>query len=60
MLIAKYKEQLDNVKNNREYEALNKEIEYQNLEIQLCEKKIKEFNSKFRKRKMKSHNLKTN
>jgi len=35
MLIAKYKEQLDNVKNNREYEALNKEIEYQNLEIQL-------------------------
>lgn len=46
MLIAKYKEQLDNVKNNREYEALNKEIEYQNLEIQLCEKKIKEFNQK--------------
>lgn len=46
MLIVKYKEQLENVKNNREYEALNKEIDYQNLEIQLCEKKIKEFNSK--------------
>ena len=41
--IAKYKEQLDNVRNNREYDALNKEIEYQTLEIELSNKKIDEF-----------------
>jgi uncharacterized protein len=39
--IARYQQQLDNVKNNREFEALNKEIEFQKLEIQLSEKKIK-------------------
>lgn len=39
-LIARYKQQLDNVKNNREYDALNKEIDFQQLEIQLSEKKI--------------------
>ena len=33
---------MDNVKNNREYESLNKEVEYQNLEIQLCERRNKE------------------
>ena len=42
-LIAKYKEQLNNVKNNREYDSLNKEIEFQELEIQLHNKRIKEF-----------------
>lgn len=42
-LILRYKEQQDNVRNNREYESLNKEIEYQALEIQLAEKRIKEF-----------------
>ncbi|MCM1108803.1 MAG: C4-type zinc ribbon domain-containing protein [Clostridium sp.] len=42
--IAKYKEQLDNVRNNREYEALSKEIEFQSLEIELHEKKIREAN----------------
>ena len=41
-LILKYEKQLDNVKNNREYDALTKEIEMQKLEIQLSEKKIKE------------------
>jgi predicted nucleic acid-binding Zn-ribbon protein len=41
-LIKKYTTQQEKVKNNREYESLSKEIEYQNLEIQLCEKKIKE------------------
>lgn len=41
-LIKKYDTQLTDVKNNREYDALNKEIEIQNLEIQVCEKKIKE------------------
>ncbi|MCQ2193257.1 MAG: C4-type zinc ribbon domain-containing protein [Paludibacteraceae bacterium] len=41
--IGKYSEQQNNVKNNREYENLAKEIEYQQLNVQLCEKKIKEF-----------------
>ncbi len=42
-LIAKYKEQLGNVKNNREFDSLNKEVEFQDLEIQLHNKRIKEF-----------------
>lgn len=41
--VAKYKEQQDNVRNNREYDFLSKEIEFQTLEIELCEKRIKEF-----------------
>ncbi len=41
--IKKYQTQQNNVKNNREFESLNKEIEYQQLEIQLAEKKIKEY-----------------
>ncbi len=42
MLIERYEKQLDNVKNNREYDALTKEIELQKLEIQLSQKKIGE------------------
>jgi predicted nucleic acid-binding Zn-ribbon protein len=41
--IAKYKEQQDNVRNNREYDNLSKEIEFQTLEIELCEKRIREY-----------------
>ena len=41
-LIRKYNEQLNNVKNNREFDALNKEIEIQGLEMQAAEKKISE------------------
>ena len=41
-LIAKYNAQRDNVKNNREYESISKEIEYQDLEQQVAEKKIRE------------------
>jgi predicted nucleic acid-binding Zn-ribbon protein len=41
-LIARYEKQMDNVKNNREYDALSKELELQRLEIQLSNKKIKE------------------
>lgn len=44
-LIKKYEEQQSNVRNNREYDSLNKEIEFQGLEIQLCEKKITESNA---------------
>ena len=40
--VDRYQKQLDEVKNNREYDTLTKEIEFQSLEIQLCEKKIKE------------------
>jgi len=41
-LIKKYDTQLKEVKNNREYDALTKEVEIQSLEIQVCEKKIRE------------------
>lgn len=40
--IKKYESQLNEVKNNREYDAISKEIEIQNLEIQVCQKRIKE------------------
>lgn len=49
-LIEKYTADQDNVKNNREYESLTKEIEYQGLEIELCEKKIREFSAKQREK----------
>jgi hypothetical protein len=41
--IKKYESQQMNVKNNREFDSLNKEIEFQHLEIQLSEKRIKEY-----------------
>lgn len=41
-LIKKYEKQSENVKNNREFEAINKEIEMQVLEEKLCEKHIKD------------------
>ncbi len=41
-LIKKYQTQQGSVKNNREFDSINKEIEYQQLEIQLCEKRMKE------------------
>ncbi len=40
-LVKKYEKQLDNVKNNREFDALNKEIEIQGLEVLAAEKRIK-------------------
>jgi predicted nucleic acid-binding Zn-ribbon protein len=40
--IGKYKERQNNVRNNREFESLSKEIEYQELEIKLHEKRSKE------------------
>jgi len=43
-LIKKYSEQQKNVRNNREYNSITKEVEFQELEIQLAEKHIKEFN----------------
>jgi zinc ribbon domain-containing protein len=40
--VERYQHQLDEVKNNREYDTLTKEIEYQSLEIELANKKIRE------------------
>ena len=44
--VERYKAQLNDVKNNREYDTLSKEIEFQTLEIELCNKKIREANNK--------------
>ena len=41
-LVEKYTKDLDNVRNNREFDSLNKEIEYQNLEIELANKRLRE------------------
>jgi len=48
-LIKRYEEQQNNVRNNREYDALTKEIEFQSLEIQLAEKRIREFSMQHEK-----------
>ena len=50
-LITKYTEQQNNVRNNREFDSLSKEIEFQNLEIQLSEKRIKEFTTDLAEKK---------
>ena len=50
-LIKKYKEQQSNVRNNREFESISKEMEYQTLEIELCEKRIKEFSAQMKIKK---------
>ena len=42
-MIKKYEEQQKNVRNNREYDSLSKEIEFQTLEIELAEKRKREF-----------------
>ncbi len=41
--ILRYKEQLDNVRNNREFDLLSKEVEFQSLEIELSEKHLGEY-----------------
>ena len=49
--IQKYKERQNNVRNNREYESLSKEIEFQELEIKLNEKRTKEGKIKIENKK---------
>jgi uncharacterized protein len=44
--IVKLEKQQNSVKNNREFESISKEIELAKLEIELCEKKLKDFNEK--------------
>jgi predicted nucleic acid-binding Zn-ribbon protein len=50
-LIKKYEAQQAKVRNNREYDAITKEIEFQNLEIQLAEKRIKEYKANITNKK---------
>lgn len=50
-LIKKYEEQQMNVRNNREYDAITKEVELQQLEIQILEKRIKESYEKIEEKK---------
>src|SRR5699024_7527442 len=49
--IKRYEKQQDNVRNNREYNAISKEIEYQELEIELAEKHIREFKAQIEHKK---------
>ena len=51
IMIANYKEQQNNVRNNREFDALTKEIEYQELEIELAEKRLKEYSASIKSKK---------
>ena len=51
VLIKKYNEQQKNVRNNREFNSLTKEVEFQELEIQLAEKHIKEFRAQIEQKK---------
>ena len=45
-LVKKYEKQLKNIKNNREFSSLTKELEYKSLEIQLNEKQMTELQAK--------------
>ena len=50
--ISHYKEQQNNVRNNREFDAITKEIEYQELEIELAEKRLKEYAAGIKNKKV--------
>ena len=52
IMIANYKEQQNNVRNNREFDAITKEIEYQELEIELAEKRLKEYAAGIKAKKL--------
>ncbi|MGF1557959.1 MAG: zinc ribbon domain-containing protein [Flavobacteriaceae bacterium] len=51
-LIKKYTEQQKNVRNSREFNSISKELEFQDLEIQLAEKNIKEFKAQIEQKKL--------
>jgi len=51
LLIERYKSQLDQVRNNREFDNLSKEVEFQELEVEYSEKKIREFNVAIKQKK---------
>ncbi len=50
--IERYTEQQNNVRNNREFDNLSKEIEFQTLEIELSEKRIREFSASLESKKL--------
>lgn len=50
--INNYKEQQNSVRNNREFDAITKEIEYQELEIELAEKRLKEYSANVKAKKL--------
>ena len=52
IMIGNYKEQQNNVRNNREFDAITKEIEYQELEIELVEKRLKEYSAGVKAKKL--------
>ena len=52
IMIGNYKEQQNNVRNNREFDAISKEIEYQELEIELAEKRLKEYAAGIKTKKL--------
>ncbi len=56
IMIGNYKEQQNNVRNNREYDAISKEIEYQELEITLAEKRLKEYAAEVKAKKVQLEN----
>lgn len=56
-LIKKYEDQQMNVRNNREYDSLTKEIEFQNIEIKISEKRIREFTLGLDAKKLEIENL---
>jgi predicted nucleic acid-binding Zn-ribbon protein len=60
ILIEKYKAQLDQVRNNREFDNLSKEVEFQELEIEFAEKKSKEINAAIKQKKEDIANSKSN
>ncbi len=52
IMIGNYKEQQNNVRNNREFDAITKEIEYQELEIELAEKRLKKYSAGVKAKKL--------
>ena len=52
IMIGNYKEQQNNVRNNREFDAISKEIEYQELEIEVAEKRLKEYAAGIKAKKL--------
>ena len=61
-MIKKYNEQQKNVRNNRAFESLSKEIEFQELEIELCAKQAKELQAQIelKKQSVEENNVKLN
>ncbi|WP_343592602.1 C4-type zinc ribbon domain-containing protein [Flavobacterium sp.] len=57
-VIKKYTKQQESVRNNREFNSLTKEVEFQELEIQLAEKQIKEMKASIEHKKEVISNLK--